>query len=243
MAAQIQCAVCECLEASCKPCKAPEECSNCVACCCTVPHAEWRNQTIRQGLRLQYFSLGWMSLEVAAAVLAGLLASSFALLAFGGDSVVELISGWVVLRHLRLDSAGSTVQGKRTATFTSLLLISLVPVIGIGSTYSFFVLKVVPETSVLGLVISAGAVVIMPFLWRKKREIGVETGCLPLAIDAMESATCFLMALVLFGGLALESVFHVGWFDYLATLAILGFIAYEGRESFAEARKETASML
>ena len=119
---------------------------------------------------------------------------------------------------------------------TSLLLISIVPVIGISSTYSFFVLKIHPEASIPGLAIALGAVVIMPVLWKEKSKIGVETRCLPLSIDAMESATCFFMSIALVGGLAAEFVFHVGWFDYLATLVILGFVAFEAKESFKEAR-------
>lgn len=197
----------------------------------------WRQQRIRAGLRLEYFSVGWMLVEVIGSIAAGVLASSFALIAFGSDSFIEIVSALVVLKHLRLDSGGSKAQGRSTALFTSVLLITLVPVIGITSTYSFFVLKIQAESSILGLVIALGAVVIMPILWVKKRQIGQETACLPLSIDAMESATCFFMALALLTGLALEFIFHVGWFDYLATLAILGFVALEAKESFEEARQ------
>jgi divalent metal cation (Fe/Co/Zn/Cd) transporter len=176
-----------------------------------------------------------MLVEVIGSTAAGILASSFALLAFGADSVIELASAFVVLGHLRKDSGGSMAQGEKTALFTSLLLISIVPVIGISSTYSLFVLKIHPGPSLLGLAIAVGAVVIMPVLWREKRKIGIETNCLPLTIDAMESATCFLMSIALLGGLVTEFVFHLGWIDYLATLVILGFVAYEAKESFKEA--------
>ena len=197
----------------------------------------WRQERIHQGLMLEYFSLAWMLVEVVGSIAAGLFASSYALIAFGIDSLIEIASAFVVLRHLRLDSGGSRAQGQRTALFTSVLLIALVPVIGITSTYSFFVLRIQAEGSVLGLAIAAGAVVIMPILWIKKKQIGHETACLPLSIDAMESATCFFMSLALLAGLVLEFIFHVGWFDYLATLVILGFVALEARESFKEARE------
>jgi divalent metal cation (Fe/Co/Zn/Cd) transporter len=186
---------------------------------------------------MEYMSIAWMFAEVLGSFVAGLLASSFALIAFGSDSVIELASAFIVLRHLRLDDAGSRGQGERTALLTSLLLIGIVPVIGITSTYSFFVLRVRPEASVLGLAVAIGAVAIMPILWLEKRKIGLETGCLPLSIDAIESETCFLMSLALLAGLALEFVFHTGWFDYAATVVILAFVAFEGRESFEEAMK------
>lgn len=184
---------------------------------------------------LEYFSIAWMLVEVSGALIAGALASSFALIAFGSDSLVELASAFVVLRHLRLDQGGSKAQGERTALFTSVLLIAIVPIIGISSTYAFFVMRIKPETTLLGLAIAMGAVIIMPILWIQKKRIGEETACLPLTVDAMESATCFLMSLALLVGLLLEFMFHVGWFDYLATLAILAFVAFEARESFLEA--------
>ncbi|MDA4111912.1 MAG: cation transporter [Thaumarchaeota archaeon] len=197
---------------------------------------EWRSKRIHRGLMIEYASISWMVVEVAGALAAGILASSFALIAFGSDSIIELVSAIVVLGHLRKDSLGSAAQGERTALFTSLLLVSIVPVIGISSTYSFLVLKIRPETSILGLAVAIAAVVIMPILWREKRKIGLETNCLPLSIDAMESATCFFMSVALLGGLAAEFVFHLGWFDYIATLVILGFVAFEAKESFEEAR-------
>ncbi len=198
---------------------------------------EWRQEKIHQGLVLEYFSVGWMLVEVVGSIVAGVLASSYALIAFGSDSLIEIASAFVVLRHLRLDSGGSKAQGERTALFTSILLIALVPILGFSSTYSFFVLNIHPDASLLGLAIAIGAVIIMPILWIKKRQIGQETACLPLSIDAMESATCFLMSIALLSGLVLEFIFHIGWFDYLATLVILGFVAFEAKESFEEARK------
>lgn len=232
-----QCVVCECVDDSCAPCKNPDECSNCVTCCCSPEHAEWRQEALRKGVVLEYFAVGWMLVEVIGSIAAGIIASSFALIAFGADSLVEITSAIVVLRHLKLDSGGSRAQGERTAMFASILLFALIPVIGLSSTYSFFVLKIQPDTSILGLAIALGAVVIMPILWMKKKQIGERTGCLPLSIDAMESATCFFMSIVLLAGLGLEFLFHVGWFDYAATLLILGFVAIEAKESLEDSRK------
>jgi divalent metal cation (Fe/Co/Zn/Cd) transporter len=177
-----------------------------------------------------------MIVEIAGALMAGFIASSFVLIAFGGDSLVELASAIVVLRHVTLDDAGSDSQGEKAALFTTILLVTLVPTIGISSTYSFFILKVQPQPSILGLTIAIGATIIMPILWLKKRDIGRRTACVPLTIDAIESATCFFMSLALLGSLLLEFVFHIGWIDYAATLVILGFVAYEAKESFEQAR-------
>ena len=73
---------------------------------------------------------------------------------------------------------------------------------------------------------------IMPILWIQKRKIGRETNCIPLSIDAIESATCFLMALALLGSLLVNYFFKIGWIDYLATAIILAFVGKESLEVF-----------
>ncbi len=235
---------CGCSDYSCGTCKA-EACfqQNCYSCCCLETHSQWRQDRIQRGVQLQYFSIAWMLVEVAGAIGAALLASSFALLAFGTDSVVELVSSLVVLKHLNLDGSGSSAQGEKTALFTSLLLVSIVPAIGLGSTYAYFFLKLRPQASLLGIAIALGSVLIMPILWREKSKIGGETGCLPLSIDAVESATCFFMALALLGGLLVEYIFKLGWIDYAATLVIVGFVAFEAKESLSEATKKIRKSL
>lgn len=179
-----------------------------------------------------------MAIEVAGALWAGILARSFALIAFGSDSLIELLSAFVVVGYLRKDSGGSTQLGQLSARFTSYLLLALVPTIAILSSYSYFIAGSIPETNYLGIAIAAGAVVIMPILWLEKRRIGQETNCLPLSIDALSSATCFLMSIALLGGLLMEFFLRVAWADYIATLVILLFVAREAVQSFREAHGE-----
>jgi len=166
---------------------------------------------------------------------AGLVAGSLALMTFGGDSLIELISSLVVARHLKADAGGFQTQGIRTAQFASILLLSLVPVVGIGAGYSFFS-GMRPEYSPLGIGIAITAAVVMPFLWLGKKKIGAETRCLPLQIDGLESATCFLITLALLGGLLAEFFFGFWWADYLATGVILAFVAREALESYHGAK-------
>ncbi len=182
---------------------------------------------------MEYFSLGWMAVEVIGSIGVGLFSSSLALIAFGSDSLVELISGFIVLSHLKGDSGGSSERGERAEKLTKLLLVALIPVISLGAAYSYFV-GIRPESSPLGIAVATGAVLIMPILWIQKRKIGRETNCVPLSIDAIESATCFLMALALLGGLLVNYFFKLGWVDYLATAIILAFVGKESVEAFRE---------
>src|SRR5712692_4860633 len=108
------CSTCECSDGSCEPCLSPRECANCASCCCSSTHMTWRLGRIRQGLLIEYLSLGWMAVEVAGSIGVGLLSSSFALLAFGSDSFVEILSGLAVTIHLKRDSSGHESLSERT---------------------------------------------------------------------------------------------------------------------------------
>jgi divalent metal cation (Fe/Co/Zn/Cd) transporter len=183
-----------------------------------------------------------MTIEVLGSIGLGLVAGSFALLAFGGDSLIELISGIAVLGGLRGDSSRGRdlTDSKRTEQFTSALLFVLIPVIGLGSVYSYFSgLK--PEGSPLGIAIAVGAVIVMPYLYVQKKRIGRETRSLALSMDAIESVTCLFMAIALLGGLLAEYFLGLWWADYLATGIILAFVAREAVESYHELHEEEAA--
>jgi divalent metal cation (Fe/Co/Zn/Cd) transporter len=236
VAISVSCPSCGCLENSCASCSAPDVCASMESCCCSSEHRSWRHSRIVRGIGVEYVSAAWMGVEVVGSIVAGLAAGSLALLAFGGDSLVEMISGFAVLTHLRRDEAGREGYESRTAEFTSLLLLALIPVIGLGSAYSYFS-GLRAGGSPLGLAVAIGSSVVMPYLWLEKRRIGRETKCLPLVIDSAESATCFFMSVALLGGLAIEYFLGLWWVDYLVTGVILAFVAREAVESRRELKE------
>jgi divalent metal cation (Fe/Co/Zn/Cd) transporter len=186
-------------------------------------------------VKVEYFSTAWMAVEVIGSIVAGLMAGSFALLAFGGDSVIEFISGLAVLAFLKRKRAGS--DGSSLERVTSGLLFALIPVIGLGAVYSYFS-GLRAEGSPVGIGIAVGAVIIMPYLWYEKRRMGLETRTLPLTIDAVESLTCLFMSVALLVGLLAVFLFGLWWFDYVATAVILAFVTKEAIESFRELHEE-----
>jgi divalent metal cation (Fe/Co/Zn/Cd) transporter len=199
---------------------------------------------IGNGIRIEYLSSAWMTIEVLGSIGVGLIAGSFALLAFGGDSLIELISGLAVLGGLRRDSSrgsGLGKENKRTEQFTSLLLFGLIPVIGLGAVYSY-ITGLRPEGSPLGIVIAIGALIVMPYLYIQKKRIGRETRSLSLSMDAIESITCIFMAIALLGGLLAEYFLGLWWADYLATGVILAFVAREAVESYHEIHEEESAV-
>ena len=231
------CTTCECVETSCENCATPGACTNCASCCCSAAHSSWRKARIATAIRVEYLSSAWMTVEAIGSVGLGLIAGSLALLACGGDSLIELISGFVVLMNLRADASGLEIQDRRTERITSALLFALIPVVGLGAVYSY-ASGLRPEGSPLGIAVAIGAVVIMPYLYVMKKRIGEETRSGPLKMDAIESITCLLMAVVLLGGLLAEYLFGLWWADYLATGLILAFVAKEAVESYRELHEE-----
>lgn len=191
-------------------------------------------------MTVEYLSLGWMSVEAVGSIGIGLLTGSLALLAFGSDSLIELFSGLAVSLHLRGDSSGSEDLGRRTEALTRFLLVALIPIIGVGAIYSFLT-GFRPEASFLGIAVASGAVLVMPVFWIQKRKMGRETNCAPLVMDAVQSATCFLMSVALLGGLLVNYLFGIVWADYIATAVILAFVGRESLEAFSTARPVSAT--
>ena len=191
---------------------------------------------LRRGLIVEYASLGWMTVEAVGAIAAGVFSGSVALLAFGGDSFIELLSSYAVADFLRRSVKGGTGERERVERITAFLLLILIPVIGLGALYSYLS-GIEAEASPIGIAVASGAVLIMPLLWYEKKRIGIATNCLPLTIDAVESSTCLLMSIALLGSLIVNYLWKIWWVDYVATVVILAFVAREGLEAISEMRE------
>jgi len=198
-----------------------------------------KTRLLHRGLLIEYASLAWMIVESIFAISAGLFAASLALIAFGGDSFIELISSYTVADYLRKRERGEKGESGRkekAEKLTTLLLVALLPVVGVGALFSYLS-GIQAESSPLGIAIASGAVMIMPVLWYEKKRIGQATDCLPLTIDAIESVTCFLMSIALLASLLINYLWKIWWTDYVATIIIMGFVAKEALEALSETRQ------
>ena len=199
--------------------------------------SEQQSRLLDRGLTIEYISLVWMIVECLIAISAGFMASSLALLAFGGDSMIELISSWTVLSYLQRmkTSIESVEENNKAEWITTILLFLLIPTIGFGIIYSYLA-RIVPEASPLGIAVAIAAVIGMPVLAVEKKRIGSAANLLPLSIDAIESWTCFFMSLALLGGVLLNYFWKIWWVDYVAAGVILAFVLREALEALEEVR-------
>lgn len=176
---------------------------------------------------LQWVTMGWMLVECSVALTAAWHAKSVSLLAFGSDSFVELISAAVVL--LQFVSFWRMTQ-TQAARVCGLLLYGLAVVVG-GVAIAGLFWRVQPDNSLLGMAITAGALLLMPVLARLKRDEAARSGNKALRADAVQSATCAYLAALTLGGLLLRSFFGVSWLDQVAALAAIPILIVEARRA------------
>jgi divalent metal cation (Fe/Co/Zn/Cd) transporter len=197
------------------------------------------------GVWIELLTVGWMLAEGAVAVTAGIAAHSSLLTAFGLDSGIELVSGGILLWRLTVQAQHRAVKQveraeRRSAWVVTVALgaLCLYLVIGAGVT---MLTRHTPDASVPGLVVAAVAIVGMPLLAWRKRQLATVLGSSALKGDAACSMTCAYMAGTLFLGLALTALWHWWWADSLASLAFLWFLLPETRGAWEGARQGTAA--
>jgi hypothetical protein len=109
---------------------------------------------------LQAVTLAWMIVECGVSLAGAVAAHSPALLAFGADSFVELLSAVIVLLQFL---PSFPLNKRRAAQSTGVLLFLLAAVVALSATLAL-VRRVHQETSVAGIGITAAALIGMPIL-------------------------------------------------------------------------------
>ena len=198
-----------------------------------------RSSWVRSAIGLESFSLAWMTAEGALSVWAGTAAHSLTLEVFGLDSLIEIISGGVVLRWLQLEraepSSGRAARAKRVASYVvagCLLALALYIVAGVIRSLAA---REAPRPGPLGFAVSIAAIIVMPLLWGRKRYFGKLLESEALEEDGVGNLACGWMALISLASLILAR-FGLWWADPLASVALGIFVAREGREAWARAR-------
>ena len=185
--------------------------------------------TIRSIQRIQTLTIVWMTVEAAVSLGAAWMARSPALLAFGGDSAIELLSAIVVLWRFRAH-ADQQQSEKRAARIAAVLLFILAVYVAVVSALTLLGYSE-PKTTFVGIAVLVAATAIMPWLAKEKRKLSAITGSAALRADAAESALCAYLALVALVGLGINAIWQVTWADPVAALVIVPLILREGREA------------
>jgi cation diffusion facilitator family transporter len=196
----------------------------------------------RRGLWLERFTVAWNVVEAVVAIGVGLVVGSVALVGFGVDSGIEVISAVALL--WRLNRAGPNASAEehgnaeRKALYlvaaTFFLLAAYIAYEAIGALFS----GEGPETSMVALVLSVISIVVMPTLAYLKGRTGREMGSRALVADSVETWVCAYLSVALLAAVGLNAAFGWWWADPVGALAMLPVILWQGWETLGEAREE-----
>ena len=187
---------------------------------------------VRRGLRLEYLTLGWNSLEALIAIGAGLIAGSIALVGFGFDSVVECVSGAILVWRLRTDAdvhrreRVEQISLKLVGT-SFLLLAAYVTYEAIETLLS----RHAPEHSIPGIILAAASLLVMPLLARAKRRVAQNLNSNAMHADSRQTDLCAYLSAILLGGLVLNATVGWWWADPVAALIMVPIIVKEGADA------------
>jgi cation diffusion facilitator family transporter len=196
----------------------------------------------RRALRLEWLTTSWNVIEAVIAIAAGVVSRSIALVAFGADSLIEVLSSVGVLWRLLTAGPEASAEEHERAEGRALIVV--------GVTFFLLAAYIVvdagvalakaeaPENSSLGLVLSVASLMAMPALGIAKQRTARMMGSKALEADAVETWVCAYLSAALLLGLGLHRLFGWWWADPAGALIMVPFIAWQGRRAIREANEE-----
>lgn len=195
----------------------------------TTPDATTRAALVRRGLKLNYATIAYNVVEAVVSLAAGVVAGSVALVGFGIDSVIEVTASGAAQWRLRADV--DHVRRERVERITVRVIgwsfLGLATYVALDSIMSLW-FRERPDRSMLGTVILALSVVVMPVLARAKRHVARALGSAALQADATQTSLCAYLSVIALVGVALNALAGWWWCDPAAALAMVPIIAKEG---------------
>jgi divalent metal cation (Fe/Co/Zn/Cd) transporter len=188
----------------------------------------------RRGLALAGLTIAWNVIEATVAITAGIAAGSIALVGFGFDSTVEVMSSVVVVWQFR-GEVRSGYDERREAVALRLIALSffvLATYIVFESTRDLFFTDSEAGESTVGIVLAAISLMVMPALAVAKRRTADALGSPTLRADSRETLLCAWLSAALLGGLIFNAALGWSGADPVAALAIAAFAAKEGVEAW-----------
>jgi divalent metal cation (Fe/Co/Zn/Cd) transporter len=191
----------------------------------------------QRALRLSYFTIAYNLVECALSLLAGAMAGSIALVGFGLDSLVESLSGGVMIwrfsRHEGLSAEEEERierQAIRIVGYTFFVLASYV----LYESLKKLIWQEIPGPSLLGICIAFASIVVMPGLFYLKYRTGKSLGSTSLMADSKQTLACAMLSVALLIGLGLNYLFGIWQADPVIGLVIVAILVREGYHTLKE---------
>jgi divalent metal cation (Fe/Co/Zn/Cd) transporter len=182
-----------------------------------------RSLNLQRGRRLEYLTIGWNCLEAIAAIAAGLMAGSIALVGFGFDSLIEVSSAAILLWRLLAGEHRENLALK----LVGLSFLALSAYVAFDAVKSL-ARHETPQASFLGIAIASLSLIVMPVLAQAKRRVAAKLNSRALAADSRQTDICAYLSAILLAGLGLNTLFGWWWADPVAGLVMIPIITNEG---------------
>jgi divalent metal cation (Fe/Co/Zn/Cd) transporter len=194
------------------------------------PEASWR--TARH---LEYFTVAYNVLEALASIFFGSMAGSIALIGFGLDSIVESLSGLVLIWRLNQHGTSSRESEEQTEQRAQRFVAITFILLGLYILYesvSRLWMQEIPRPSAGGIIVAILSLIVMPVLAWKKQTVGTAIGSRALIADSKETFTCAFLSVALLLGLGANWLFGFWQADPLVGIIIVIFLFREGYEGW-----------
>jgi len=188
-----------------------------------------RSAIAEHGKRLEYFTIGWNTLEGLVAVAAGAVAGSISLVGFGVDSFIEVTSGAALLWRMSVEADHRRRERieQITLRIVGVCFLMLAAYLVYEAAGDLLKRKP-PEHSIPGIILACVSLVVMPVLSRAKRRVAAHLNSTAMSADARQTEFCTYLSAILLGGLLLNAAFGLWWADPAAGLIMVPIIAKEG---------------
>ena len=195
-----------------------------------APAAGARRLLLQRRIRIVVaITIAYNVVEAVIALAAGTIASSAALLGFGLDSVVEVLSAAAVAWQF---AARDPETRERTALrIIAISFFALAAYVTVEAVLSLAGIRD-PEPSPVGIVLAAVSLAVMPVLSLIERRTGAELGSASAVADSKQTLLCAYLSAALLVGLLLNQMLGWTWADAVAALVIAGFAVREGAEAW-----------
>ena len=191
-------------------------------------HDEHWLRAARRARLLSWLSLAWMTAEGAIGIAAGAVAGSVALVGWGLGSAIEGLAAVIVIWRFtgsRTQSASSELRAQRLVAISFYLLAPFIAVEAVRSLAG----GEHPETSIVGVVVTASSVVLMPALGLAKRRLGEQLGSSATAGEGTQNLLCAAQGAAVLVGLVANSLAGAWWLDPVIALGLAAVAVREGR--------------
>ena len=190
-----------------------------------------RERLVRRAKLLAWGGNAWHLVEFAIAVGAGIAAGSIALVAFGADSLIEALAGFIIIWRFAARRTHSETAERRAQQLIAASYLVLAAYIVIASARSL-IGGHHPDASWIGIGLAAFTAPTMPVLARAKRRVGRELGSSATVSEAEQNQICAYLSIALLVGLLANALAGWWWADPAAAVVIAAVAGREGWESW-----------